>query len=58
MKMNFDVLLLLKSLSEGKEECKEPWILHLDSEMLRGTRGSFVVSLIEAADLYINNSTK
>lgn len=46
IKKNLDVLPLLESVNEGREEVKELGISHPDSEVLHGARGSSVVVLI------------
>lgn len=58
MKKNSNVLLLLESLSEGREKGNMLGISHLNSVVLHGTRASFDVQVIEAADFYINYRTK
>lgn len=48
MKIVPDVLPLFESVKEGGEDGKELRILHLDSEMLHGSRESFVIALNDA----------
>lgn len=48
-KNDSDGLLLLELSIEGLEEGKNLWTSHLYNEMIRGTRGSFIVLLKETA---------
>lgn len=57
MKENSDMLTLLESLNENLVKGKELGISHLDSKLLRDSRISFVVLLIEAASLYQQPTT-
>lgn len=58
IKRNSDLFPLLESLSENWERGKELEALRLYSKVFHGTRGSFVVSVIEMADCFINNGTR
>lgn len=49
---------LLETLDDGCENGIERKISHLDSKVLRASGGILIVLQIEAADVYINNSTK
>lgn len=55
MKRSSDVLRLSESLNKGQNGGKALRISHLNSEVLRDTRASFVVLLIEAADFFVKN---
>lgn len=58
MKRIFDVLPLSELLHESREDGKDLGISHMDSGMLHGTQGGFVVLLLETADFSINNPRK
>lgn len=58
MKRNSGVLPLWESLNEARGKGKELAISHSDCKVLPGTRASFVVLLIEAADFNINTPIK
>lgn len=49
---------ILESSNEIWKDGKELRISQLESEMLHGTRNSFVILLKEGAVIYTNNSTK
>lgn len=58
MKKELDVISLLESLRDDRVESENLKMSHLDSEAVHGTRGSFVATLIEEANLYIKDPTK
>lgn len=57
MKYSSDLLPLLEALNDGRKNNEELGNSHLEREVLHGTRGNFVVMLIEAAYPDINNRT-
>lgn len=58
MTKNGAVVPLLDSLNGDREKSEELEIFHLDSEVLHATPKRFVFSLIETADVHIENLTK
>lgn len=56
--INDDVSLLLESRNKGREDGKKLVLSHLGSQVLHATQGGFVTMLVEAADFYVENSTK
>lgn len=55
MTKDVDVMPLLDSLCEGREDGTELVISHLDSEVLQATQGSRVALVIEAANFQATN---
>lgn len=58
MKKNSDVLFLVKSLNESREDGEELRISHSDREVLHATRIGVVLLLVEGSNFYVNNPTK
>lgn len=58
MTKNANILSLLESVNEDREDGKEMEIYHLCREVLHQAGASFVVLLIEPADFCVNIPTK